>query len=130
MPQGSLDALLCKETGLQETDAALKNVFDNLKAPGTFIWLTHGSPELRKPMLNKLQWQSVTIKAILDPKRAAGPNEAVAASTAAASVAAAGPKKGKAAASNPGSLQLVTPVAGTTYPESTAYVYICKKPYV
>jgi hypothetical protein len=123
MPQGSLDALLCKETGQQAAETALKQVYDNLKAPGTFIWLTHGSPDLRKPLLNKMMWQSVAIRAILDPKTAA--DKAVP-----SPAAAPGPKKGKAAASPAGSLQLVTPAPGTTYPESTAYVYICKNPYV
>lgn len=102
--QGTLDGLLCKEDGTQEAEAALVNVWSNLKSPGTFILFTHGPPSLRMALLSKQAWSSISVRAIL-------PGTAT-------------------AQGGSQSLQLVRLEAGAVPPASATYVYVCKKPYV
>jgi hypothetical protein len=64
--QGYLDAVLCKDTGgFQEAEAALLNVWNNLKGPGTYLLFTHGPPSLRLPLIHKHAWASTVAKAIV-----------------------------------------------------------------
>jgi hypothetical protein len=109
--QGTVDSLLCRDTGLQDAAAALRNIHNNLKSPGTLMMFTHGPPDLRLPLLKKLQWEDVAVKVVV-PVAAEG---------------AAAKTTGKA---SPEGLKVLTHDASAFYPEHAAYVYICKKPYV
>jgi hypothetical protein len=114
--QGTVDSLLCRETGLQDAAAAMRNIHNNLRSPGTLVMFTHGPPDLRLPLLKKVQWQweDVAVKVVV-PVAAEG--------------AAAAPKaKGKD--TSPEGLKVLKYDASVLYPEHATYVYICKKPYV
>lgn len=115
--QGTLDGVLCRDTGLQDAEAALRHIHNNLTSPGTYILLTHGPPSLRLPLLNKVQWEIVAVRVIVPARLAVA--GAVATSRA----------KAAAAAASEG-LKVVKHDAAAVYPESATYVYICKKPYV
>ena len=111
MPQGALDAVLCRDNGLEEAEAAILHVHNNLKAPGTFILFTHGPPSLRMPLItSKLKWSQVTIKVLM-------PTDAESV------VAAKHQKAGEG-------LELIDAVTGTQYDSACTYVYVCKKPYL
>lgn len=112
--QGTLDAVLCRETGLhlaQDAAAGWRTVYNNLKAPGTFILLTHGPPSLRRPLLDQLQWSSITVKAVVPQTTPTAASQAG--------------KPGKSAPAVD-ALQLVDAALEDA---AAAYVYVCKKPY-
>lgn len=125
--QGTIDGLLCKPTGRNEAEAAIRNIHNNLKSPGSLILFTHGPPSLRLPLLNTVAWESVSVKVIVP---AAGGGGAAAAAAATAGTGG-GPSKGKgkAAAACEG-LNVLQLDEVADYPECASYVYVCKKPYV
>jgi hypothetical protein len=73
---------------------------------------THGPPDLRLPLLSKVQWEDVAVKVVVPV---------------AAEVAAPLANAQKAC---PEGLKVLTYDASGSYPEHATYVYICKKPYV
>jgi hypothetical protein len=117
MLQGTIDGLLCRPTGAVEAEAAIRNIHNNLKCPGSLILFTHGPPSIRLPLLNKVAWESVSVKVIV-PAAGGGGVAAVG-----------GPSKGKAAVASEG-LKVLKLDAAAVYSECASYVYVCKKPYV
>lgn len=95
---------------MQDAEAAMQVVWNNLKGPGTYLLFTHGPPSLRMAMLSKLQWASVTIKALV-PVRTA--------------LAAPAQQRSKTT----DGLEIVDAAVEAEFAGSVTYVYICKKPY-
>jgi len=111
LSQGALDAILCQESGVQDAEAAMQVVWNNLKGPGTYVLFTHGPPSLRMAMLSKLQWASVTIKALMP-----------------VGTALAAPAQQQRSKTTDG-LEIVDAAVEAEFAGSVTYVYICKKPY-
>ncbi|WIA18211.1 hypothetical protein OEZ85_009683 [Tetradesmus obliquus] len=102
--KGTLDCVLCRETGEQDAQQALTVIDNNLKNPGTFVMVSHSPPDVRLPLLKRVAWDSIQVKVIAPANL------------------------GKVAAGE--ALTMVREYAAAVQvPDHSVYVYICKKPY-
>ncbi len=59
--QGTMDCILCRDTGLEDFRKALQVVRNNLKSPGVFVMVSHGTPDLRLHLLQQEAWESIQV---------------------------------------------------------------------
>lgn len=59
--QGTLDCVLCRDTGERDAKTAIHNLYDALRSPGTLIIVSHSPPDARLHLLNSCHWESIQV---------------------------------------------------------------------
>lgn len=59
--QGTLDCILCRDTGLEDVVKALQVIWNNLKSSAVFVMVSHGTPEMRLPLLQQSAWETIQV---------------------------------------------------------------------
>lgn len=61
--KGTLDSILCGGVdGYNHAEKALKNLYDMMRTPGTFIFVSHSPPVDRLEFINTCYWHEVKVK--------------------------------------------------------------------
>jgi len=69
--KGLLDGLLCSPTGRSTAEAAVAEVWDTLRTPGTWISVSHSCPYERLPIYRVKYWDSIKVFTV----RSLGPED-------------------------------------------------------
>lgn len=56
-----MDCILCRASGLEDFSKALQVIWNNLKNPGVFVTVSHGTPDMRLPLLQRVAWESIQV---------------------------------------------------------------------
>ncbi|KAF6262974.1 hypothetical protein COO60DRAFT_557265 [Scenedesmus sp. NREL 46B-D3] len=102
--KGTLDCVLCRQTGEEDAQQALTVIDNNLKNPGTFVMVSHSPPDVRLPLLKRVAWESIQVKVVA-------------------------PTDLSKVAAGEASMMVREHFAAIQVPEHSVYVYVCNKPY-
>lgn len=59
--QGTVDCILCRDSGEVDACKALQNVYNELKHPGAFVMFSHSPPVIRLGLLQSCAWDDVQV---------------------------------------------------------------------
>eukprot|EP00877_Chromochloris_zofingiensis_P005606 jgi/Chrzof1/15046/Cz09g25050.t1 len=77
--KGTVDCILCRDSGEVDACKALQNVYNELKHPGAFVMFSHSPPVIRLGLLQSCAWDDVQVKVLVpaDLEKSAKSNSSI-----------------------------------------------------